>query len=589
LTTVLLDIRKAYDRVPRAMIWAKLRLRGVPPSTLGVLQDLMDETMVCVNLDGRLSDAVKAEVGVPQGAVLSPDLFNVFVDDLAARLVSTMTGPGSPSLGGFPIPAIFYADDQTLFHWDPVALQSMLDVCQQYALEHQFEYNVRKSCVVAARNSPAPILLLNGVPIPVVDETELLGVSLRHGRIDHQHQLRIRLVKAEKALVAFDMLGGFRTLSIPASKKRLLVTAWARAKSEYGLAIATHGESVLNKIDQLMARAAGKCIGARRGTILAMRFVGIIPAKARATLLRDGFVRRMRVLAALPDKATLPALVFAEMEKRPGSRASRLSKPNQLLRCRESRLAELSDAYVSLSHRPVSRSASRRLFLVANDIAFAEWCWHRPSSLLLPLQRHPWHSPHPAAYVPGLPSSLLARWLCNSIPGCNLPCRNCAGRFRLSRYHVSRCISADERLDGLLDDLPLSFFTPRRNCIDVVASALVPATVVNNCWIKLRPATIVERIRSAIKAKDPPPRPADERRALATHSRSEEFTATLGLIGSVLQDAVGRCQPLTSDLGHGTSATHAALVPTAASVELPAAVIIPPPDRRIFGDLLRPP
>jgi hypothetical protein len=49
-------------------------------------------------------------------------------------------------------------------------------------------------------------------------------------------------------------------------------------------------KSALSKIDELMKRAAGKCIGGR-GTILAMRFVGIIQAKARATLLRDSFVR----------------------------------------------------------------------------------------------------------------------------------------------------------------------------------------------------------------------------------------------------------------------------------------------------------
>ena len=549
LTTVLLDIRKAYDRVPRALVWRKLSKRGVPAPVLGVLQELMDETMVCVNLDGRLSEAVKAEVGVPQGAVLSPDLFNVFVNDLPARLVSAMTSHGCPCLAGVPIPVLLYADDQTLFHWDGDALQVMINECMAYAVEHQFEYNVAKSCIVAAHESAAPLLFLMDEPVPVVEETELLGVSIRNGGIDHSRQLALRLSQAEKALVGFDRLGGFRTDAIPVSKKRLLVTAWSRAKSEYGLAIATHSESVLSKVDQLMKRATGKCIGLRRGTILSMRFVGIIPSKVRATLLRDGFIRRLRHLAKHPDKATLPALVFADMAVRPGSRAFALLRPNQVLRCRESRLAELTDAYTSICHRSPTKAAAWRLSLVATDIALSELCWHQPSSLLLPVQRQPWHSPHPAAYISGPLSALLARWICNSIPGSNDPCRKCAGQYPLSRYHVSRCVEADIRLDPLLDNLPLSLFTPGRNCVDVACAGLVPAASVKARWIHQTPPQIVNVVRSTMQAKLPMRSAADERRAIAQLTRSDDFTAQMTLIGGVLRDVVGRCLPTTGVVG----------------------------------------
>jgi hypothetical protein len=249
----------------------------------------------------------------------------------------------------------------------------------------------------------------------------------------------------------------------------------------------------------------------------------------------------MRALAAQPTTATLPALVFTDMVGRSHSRAAKLSRPDKVLACRDERFADLIGAYTTVNQRGPSRSARGRLSAIATDIALSEWCWHRPALLLLPLQRQPWHSPHPAAYVAGRHAMLLARWLCNSIPGSADPCPNCSGAYPLSRYHVTRCVDAESRLDALLDDLPIALCAPRRNCLDVAALSLCPRPLTQRLFINRSLADIVRSVHQALKDRLPPTGPSDERREIALHAKTEEFAARLSLLGGIIRDIIRRC------------------------------------------------
>ena len=78
------DFRKAFDSVWRKGLWRVLRHYGYPEKIIRILENMYSETLSAVRTNGDLSDFFEATVGVLQGCVLSPLLFNVFLEAIMA-------------------------------------------------------------------------------------------------------------------------------------------------------------------------------------------------------------------------------------------------------------------------------------------------------------------------------------------------------------------------------------------------------------------------------------------------------------------------------------------------------------------------
>ena len=97
---IALDISKAFDKVWHAGLLHKLKAYGVSGLFLDIIKSFLSDRKIRVLLDGQSSSSYSINAGVPQGSVLGPTLFLIFINDLPDNILSKLA---------------IYADDTTVF------------------------------------------------------------------------------------------------------------------------------------------------------------------------------------------------------------------------------------------------------------------------------------------------------------------------------------------------------------------------------------------------------------------------------------------------------------------------------------------
>jgi len=84
-TAIALDISKAFDRVWHPALLAKLYSVGIHEEIITWVRDFLTGRSIAVRVDGFTSESHSFNAGVPQGCVLSPMLFLIFINDLLSQ------------------------------------------------------------------------------------------------------------------------------------------------------------------------------------------------------------------------------------------------------------------------------------------------------------------------------------------------------------------------------------------------------------------------------------------------------------------------------------------------------------------------
>ena len=176
------DFRKAFDTVPREVLWAVLGSIGVRGRFLSCIQAMYSKDCAAVKIAAGLSKPFRCHQGVQQGSPLSPALFGIFVDALE-RLMQGAFGCYAPELDEHAVPLLLYADDLVLMSRSAAGLQSLLNKLHQFSTYHRLQVNIKKTEVlVFQQRRPAlftlPTLYYNGGPLKKVHSFKYLGLHL---------------------------------------------------------------------------------------------------------------------------------------------------------------------------------------------------------------------------------------------------------------------------------------------------------------------------------------------------------------------------------------------------------------------------
>lgn len=189
-----IDLEKAYDRVPREILWKILPDYGVRGTLLRAIQSLYDNTTGVVRTACGLSEKFPQTVGLRQGCTLSPYLFIIFMDAIMRKCLPT---PGE-AIGRPMVRHLLYADDIVLLEVSSEALQVAVNRVSIACERAGMRVSVSKTKVMVVSRDPAVLsLTVREEPLEQVESFSYLGTIIsQNGSPDSDVSKRLKAARA---------------------------------------------------------------------------------------------------------------------------------------------------------------------------------------------------------------------------------------------------------------------------------------------------------------------------------------------------------------------------------------------------------
>lgn len=242
---VLLDFSKAFDKVPHQRLRLKLHHYGVRGETLDWLGAFLSGRSRRVVCGGSVSSFCPVVSGVPQGTVLGPLLFLVYINDLPSVVSSTTR---------------LFADDSLLYRRittqvDVESLQNDLDQLQKWEDKWEMCFNPDKCKVLRLTLKQKPIISqysIHGQPLETVSSAKYLGLT-----IDSKLTFKAHINTIAKKSNAIRAFVARTTKSCPHQVKVDAYKTYVRPILEYSSAVwDPHTQNNIQQLEAVQRRAA---------------------------------------------------------------------------------------------------------------------------------------------------------------------------------------------------------------------------------------------------------------------------------------------------------------------------------------------
>ena len=342
---IFFDYSKAFDKVSHIILLGKLRDIGVCPQLVNWIGVFLQRRTMCVRVADQVSDVLPVLSGVPQGSVLGPILFLIYVNHVVADLSCKYS---------------IFADDIKIYLSSTTndfnnaghdQLQGDIDLLVRTSTSWGLKLNSDKCkqlCFGNRRESP-PTFLVDGIPVEVVNSHRDLGVIVDDQLKFHGHiQRKIGYLHALTTSILSCTLSRDSAFLMPIYKSHI------RPKLEYGSCLWNVGfVGDVRKLERLQRRWTRSVSGlADRPYNERLRVLDLFSIKGR--LLRADLIMVWKIFHGMSPLQPGDLFTLANSSRTRGHPLKiRVQRPNQGTRARffSSRVVE---SWNALSHDTVT-------------------------------------------------------------------------------------------------------------------------------------------------------------------------------------------------------------------------------------------
>ena len=251
---IFIDLSKAFDTINFEKLLSKLENYGIRGTPLNLIRNYISGRSQCVNFINTKSGLSSVLYGVPQGSVLGPLLFLLYINDIVK----------SASQGHF----VLFADDTNIFVTAVTEEKAyklankVLQNVYKYMVSNQLHINLnkcvymhfkprlnndnRKTCARARAHGNEHSLSLNGVKLKKVDKVRFLGVII-DDQLSWEHHIKYLEEKLNSSIITIKRIKKF----IPKDHYKKLYHSLFACHLTYG--ITAWGGTSVSKLQKLFA------------------------------------------------------------------------------------------------------------------------------------------------------------------------------------------------------------------------------------------------------------------------------------------------------------------------------------------------
>ena len=240
-----MDFSKAFDVVQHKRLLSKLQYHGIQGSTWKWIKDFLSDRTQQVVVDGEVSDVAPVVSGVPQGSVLGPFLFLIFINDMPECVASECR---------------LFADDSIIYRTiksddDADILQKDLEALEKWEKDWGMSFNPTKCNTMHVSRKKQPydhVYTLKNTPLVSISDATYLGVTVSDNLSWHKQIAKV-VAKGNKTL-------GFVRRNVRTASKETKILAYkalVRPITEYASTVwSPHQQDLKHDIEMVQRRAA---------------------------------------------------------------------------------------------------------------------------------------------------------------------------------------------------------------------------------------------------------------------------------------------------------------------------------------------